>query len=93
MQEKDLPIEWAINEIKQSITLYSNGLCQKYRIPSAVMLQIFQEIIYENEINVLSQLITEMRTSNIETVHIGPEIKPNEKEDVVDVDESQSNDV
>lgn len=93
MLEKDLPIEWSITEIKQLITKYSNGLCKKYQVPAAILIQILQEIIYENQMNVMSQLISDLRRESIPTdkINIDPTTKESSTQEENDA-ESQSND-
>lgn len=82
MPENDIPIEVAIAESKDSITRYVNGLCQKYKLHPIIMLQILQEIIYENRINTMSQQLMQMRMAQAPTVDIStvPDVIQDENE-------------
>lgn len=68
--EKEVPLEIAISESKDSITQYVNALCQKYRLHPAIMLQILQEIIYENRLNTMAQQMMKMRLAQAPSINL-----------------------
>lgn len=63
--DNEMPIEMAVEEIKASIVKYANGLCQQYSVPSIIMMQILQEIVYENRINMLSSVLAQIRMTTL----------------------------
>lgn len=62
---QNIPAEIIFLEMKSAIAEYVSGLCQQYQIPTAVALQILQEIIYENRLSVCTSLIESMRMKDV----------------------------
>lgn len=60
--DENVPIEIIVDEVKISIARYANGLCQQYSLPPILIVQILQEIVYENRINMLSSALTQLRS-------------------------------
>ncbi len=56
-----LPIEAVVNEVKTCIAQYANGLCNQYELPPVLMIQILQEIVYENRLNSLSTAMLQLK--------------------------------
>lgn len=58
---EQLPIEAVVNEVKTCIAQYANGLCNQYELPPVLMIQIMQEIVYENRLNSLSTAMLQLK--------------------------------
>lgn len=50
----ELPLELILEDVKNSMAAHANELCNKYNLPPAIILQLLQEIVYENKLNDIS---------------------------------------
>ena len=63
MDEK-IPIEVGMSIIKQSVVKYVSALCMQYEVPTALAIQILQEIVYENKLNAMNLALSQMQTES-----------------------------
>lgn len=70
MEDNRLPVEVALNSIKQSVVQYTSALCNEYELPPVMVIQVLQEIVYENRINALNVALNQIRSANTPTEEI-----------------------
>ena len=70
MEDNRLPVEVALNLIKQSVAQYTSALCNEYELPPVMVIQVLQEIVYENRINALNIALNQIRSANAPTEEI-----------------------